>query len=204
MWMSHLVMPASCLDFLLSLALLPLALRLLFSSSRVQPPREEYWLFQCTNYPARPWMSLWTTVGLWSTCLLCLLCFTIENKKRKTELREQEVLTPDLCLTSLNRPVCLSAVASWALILADRHQCVGVYVLHEGSIYICGHAYAVSMDECVCVCKWACKRVHVLVGRSTGRYILLCHHLCSGRHQATTCTHTLSIPTQVCLCLWLL
>lgn len=42
-----------------------------------------------------------------------------------------------------------------------------------------GHS-CMLMRLCMYVC--VCERARTIVGKSTGWYILLCHHLCSGRH----------------------
>lgn len=176
----------------------------------MQPPCEEYWSFQCTNYPAWPWMSLWTTVSLWSTCL---------DGPALPFLRKKERSCCDYRIKSMSRfwllifvkhvwhllkwPICLSAVTScaiqWALNLADQHLCVGVYVAGQ---YL--HMRPCIWDYSVCLCVCECGCVHAPVGKSTGRYILLCHHLCSGRQQATSYTLTLYIQTHssVCVCLF--
>lgn len=140
-------------------------------------------------------MSLWTAVCLWSTCLDVL---RLPLKKKRTSWLQKEeyvgFLTPDLCKTPLwhllKWPICLSAVTScaieWALNLADQHLCVGVYVWEQYS-----HMHPCICEYSVCVCECVC--VHAHVGKSTGRYILLCHHLCSSRQQATSYTLTVSI-----------
>lgn len=71
----------------------------------------------------------------------------------------------------------------WSLDLADQILCVGVY---EGSIYICIHAYGIILNACV----YTCVHVHVHVGKITGWYILLCHHLRIGKKQTTSYTLT--------------
>lgn len=142
----------------------------------IQPPREDYWSFQCTYYPAWPWMSLWTAVCLDEYVLMFLL------KTGSLDFREYVgfwllIFVKYLLWDFLKVPIC---DIEWALTLADQHLCVGVYVWEQ---YLHIHTHT------LCVCVF----VHAHVGKSTGRYILLCHHLCPCRQQATSYTLTLSI-----------
>lgn len=118
----------------------------------IQPPHEAYWSFQCTNYPAWPWMSLWTAVCLWSTCLDSLHHRWKKGEKQITDWHVEfwVLLFVKQVWHPLKWPVCLSAVTScaieWALDLADQH-------LH---MHPCICDYSECMCVWVCMCACAC------------------------------------------------
>lgn len=172
---NHFVIYSTSLDFATPAVFLQIFLRLAFFNW-MQPPHEAYWLFQCTNYPAWPWMSLWTTVSLWSACLTSFYyCYDIKNLFSPEWPSVCFALTPDLQWVTSSQMTSLTVRSQNKL-----WMCVWV-CMRAAFTYAPMHVRLFWMHVHTCVC------VHVHVGKITGWYILLCHHLCLGRIQ----THSL-------------
>lgn len=123
-----------------------------------QPPREDYRSFQRTNYPAWPWMSLWTAVCLWSTRLSVPPQKYREMSGLDSSIKHIRNTFFYIFIYINDQSVCLavtSCAIGWALNLAGQHLCVGVCIRH---IYICIHAYIIAMHVCVWMhlCARAC------------------------------------------------
>ena len=118
-----------------------------FFPLHIQPPREEYWSFQCTNYPAWPWMSLWTAVSLLID-MSRYLAVNVEKREKRSCFENVGfwlLIFVKRVRHPLKWPICLSAVTScaieWALNLADQLLLCGCVCMRAVFTYASMHMW---------------------------------------------------------------